>query len=252
MQALQVFSFKGADVRTVMVDGEPWWVARDVCEVLGLDTTKVARSVDDDEKGQHTVPTPGGNQDVTTVNEAGLYSLILKSRKASAREFKRWLTHEVLPSIRKTGSYSVAPVSELDRLAAMTNQIAGMLTGAVVKVEATANEALQLAQEAKAIAAAKDVDVAKVTQDAANVVLMDQARAAKLRPVLEGLCKEYGRLRNLNGYGDQAKETIGINQTLKRTYGKRDLLTVQQLERAIGFVQSLIADLPNPEQPMGL
>lgn len=111
-RGLQVFAFRGATVRTVLRNGEPWWVAPDVAAVLEIGRTHDAvRSLDDDEKGTETIRTPGGEQTITVINEPGLYSLILRSRKPEAKAFKRWVTHEVIPSIRKTGSYSVAAVS---------------------------------------------------------------------------------------------------------------------------------------------
>jgi prophage antirepressor-like protein len=89
-----------------MKDDEPWFVAADVCKVLELEKTDRAVSgLDDDEKGTHIVSTPGGNQSMTVVTEAGLYSLILRSRKPEAKTFKRWVIHDVLPSIRKHGAY---------------------------------------------------------------------------------------------------------------------------------------------------
>ena len=101
-----IFEFKGARVRVVFVDGQPWWVAKDVCEVLAIEKHRDAISrLDDDERGSVVVDTLGGPQEMATVNESGLYSLILTSRKPEAREFKRWITHEVIPSIRKDGAY---------------------------------------------------------------------------------------------------------------------------------------------------
>lgn len=93
-------------VRVVDVNGEPWFVARDVCECLELGNPRTSIALlDEDEKGVHTMDTPGGAQEMSIVSEAGLYSLILRSRKPEAKAFKRWITHEVLPSIRKTGGY---------------------------------------------------------------------------------------------------------------------------------------------------
>ena len=104
--ALQVFDYKGATVRTVEINGDVWLVARDVCDVLGLsDVSMSVRGLDEDEKGTSSICTPGGNQSMTVINEPGLYKLTFKSRKSEAKEFTRWVTHEVLPSIRKTGSY---------------------------------------------------------------------------------------------------------------------------------------------------
>lgn len=94
------------EVRVVMIDEEPWLVVKDLCDALGLSqVNKATLALDEDEKGWTTVPTPGGDQQVSVVNEAGLYSLILRSRKPEAKSFKRWVTHEVLPAIRRTGKY---------------------------------------------------------------------------------------------------------------------------------------------------
>ena len=104
--ALQVFDFNNKTVRIIMQDGEPWWVAKDVCDILGLaDTHTALRALDEDEKGRQSLPTPGGEQEMSVINESGLYTLIIRSNKSEAKQFKRWITHEVIPSIRKTGSY---------------------------------------------------------------------------------------------------------------------------------------------------
>ena len=102
-----VFSFEAFSVRVTMRDGEPWFVAADVAEVLDYrNAPDMTRNLDDDEKGTQIVRTPGGQQELTTISESGLYSAILKSRKPEAKKFKKWVTAEVLPSIRKTGQYS--------------------------------------------------------------------------------------------------------------------------------------------------
>lgn len=111
-QLQNIFHYNGARLRTIVKDGEPWFVARDVCDILEIGNASMAlERLDDDEKGISLIETPGGKQKVGVVNEAGLYALVLGSRKQEARQFKRWVTHEVLPSIRKTGSYSVQPKS---------------------------------------------------------------------------------------------------------------------------------------------
>ena len=93
-------------VRSILIDGDPWFVAADVCKALEIEKTNRALSrLDDDEKGAHSVSTPGGRQRMSIISESGLCSLILGSRKPEARAFKRWITHEVIPSIRKHGAY---------------------------------------------------------------------------------------------------------------------------------------------------
>jgi prophage antirepressor-like protein len=112
---LQIFSYEGNEVRTVQKDGETWWVLKDVCDVLDINNSRmVADRLDDDEKGVSITDTLGGKQELTIVSESGLYSVILLSRKPEAKKFKRWVTHEVLPSIRKHGVYATpAKIEEL-------------------------------------------------------------------------------------------------------------------------------------------
>ncbi|CAE6900609.1 BRO family protein [Paraburkholderia domus] len=117
MSVPMIFKFKqktpctetSSVIRVVHVDGEPWFVAADVCAALELNNTSMAVSgLDDDERGVSSVDTRGGSQSATIISESGLYSLVLRSRKPEAKQFKRWITHDVLPAIRKTGSYSIA------------------------------------------------------------------------------------------------------------------------------------------------
>jgi prophage antirepressor-like protein len=108
MNEVQIFNFEGfRGIRVIIRNGEPWFVAKDVCDILDIKNSRdvVAKTLDDDEKGVDTIYTPGGNQEMSIVSESGLYNLIFQSRKPVARLFRRWVTHEVLPAIRKTGRY---------------------------------------------------------------------------------------------------------------------------------------------------
>ncbi|CAF1788193.1 MULTISPECIES: phage antirepressor [Bacillus] len=108
MNELQkIFNYQDQQVRTVVKDGQPWFVAKDVCNVLNHSNHKVAVSrLDEDEVSKvYLTDSLSRNQKTTVVNEAGLYSLILTSNKPEAKQFKRWITHEVIPEIRKTGGY---------------------------------------------------------------------------------------------------------------------------------------------------
>lgn len=108
MQEMQIFQNEQfGSIRTVVQDGEPWFVAKDVCAALELDdTSKAVDRLDDDELTRIKFVSGGQNRDMYAVNEPGLYTLILGSRKPEAKAFKRWVTHEVLPAIRKTGRYA--------------------------------------------------------------------------------------------------------------------------------------------------
>ncbi|WP_462370137.1 BRO-N domain-containing protein [Oxalobacter formigenes] len=98
------FTFENFSVRAINRNGDIWFVAADVCAAIDIGTEQIRR-LDDDEKGLHLTQTPGGKQEMSIINESGLYALILRSRKAEAKRFRKWVTSEVLPSIRKTGSY---------------------------------------------------------------------------------------------------------------------------------------------------
>lgn len=102
-------------VRTLTIDEKPYFVGKDVAEILGyVETAKAIREhVDEDDKGVSVLDTPGGKQKMTIINESGLYSLILSSKLPNAKRFKRWVTAEVLPTIRKTGSYNSPDYSSL-------------------------------------------------------------------------------------------------------------------------------------------
>lgn len=105
----EIFNFNGQQVRTTMVDGEPYFVGKDVATILGYSNQRdaLAKHVDEEDKGVAKCDTLGGKQNLTVINESGLYSLILFSKLPQAKEFKHWVTSEVLPSIRKHGMYAV-------------------------------------------------------------------------------------------------------------------------------------------------
>ena len=103
MNELQVFKYSGKQVRTLLKDNQPWWVLKDVCDILGLtNPSVVADRLDEDERSKFDL---GRQGEATVVNESGLYNVILRSDKPEAKPFRKWVTGEVLPTIRKTGGY---------------------------------------------------------------------------------------------------------------------------------------------------
>lgn len=180
-------------VRVVQRDGEPWFVAADVCKALEIDRT-ATRRLDDDEKGVHSTHTPGGQQDVTIVNEPGLYTLVLGSRKPEARLFKRWITHEVIPAIRKTGGYIAGQETlsddELMARALLVAQNTIKLREERIKALEHSNTALE----------------AKVEADAPKVLFADSV-AASSQSILIG---ELAKILRQNGID------IGQNRLFER------------------------------------
>lgn len=108
------FLFNDQQIRTVVRDGEPWFVGKDVADILGYSDTAqaVRKRIDDEDKGVVEMTTPGGKQNMVVINESGLYSLILSSKLPTAKAFKRWVTSEVLPTIRKHGAYMDTDIIE--------------------------------------------------------------------------------------------------------------------------------------------
>ena len=119
-QLSQAFTFNASnqEVRTTLIDNEPYFVAKDVCAILGISNHNDAVSrLDEDEKRGSALPTPSGTQTLMVVNESGLYHLIFQSRKPEAKAFRKWVTAEVLPTLRRTGRYEVKPQPKTVRYA---------------------------------------------------------------------------------------------------------------------------------------
>lgn len=132
MSDLVPFDYSGREVRTVLVDDEPWFVALDVCAVLGIrNASDAVRGLDVDEVGTtEVIDATGRAQQVRTISEPGLYALLARSRRPEARPFRRWVNHDVLPAIRRTGTYvapsavmATRPGTQLDVLAAMVAEM---------------------------------------------------------------------------------------------------------------------------------
>lgn len=115
---VQVWNYEGAEVRTVQIDGEPWFVLADICRELEISHVKdTATRIDEDDLGQtEVIDRMGRSQKVWIINESGLYTVILRSDKPQAKPFRKWVTSVVLPSIRKTGSYSVQQPNAFENL----------------------------------------------------------------------------------------------------------------------------------------
>ena len=164
MSAIDVFQYAGRQLRTAGTPDAPRFVAADVLAILDLDRTAMRR-LDDDEKGVDSIHTPGGDQSMATVTEAGLYSLILGSRKVEAREFKRWVTHDVLPTIRRTGRYG----SDVDMLAQLPSS----------KMLQLAAEAAKRAEQAEA----------QIERDKPKVLFADSVATSKSTILVGELAK---------------------------------------------------------------
>lgn len=119
MNELQLFNFENYEVRSLLLNNEPWFVGKDVAEVLGYERADnaIRNHIDKEDKLMHQISASGQNRNMTIINESGLYSLILSSKLPSAKKFKRWVTSEVLPALRKTGQYQVKELSGSELMA---------------------------------------------------------------------------------------------------------------------------------------
>lgn len=194
-----------AEIRVIERDGDPWFVAKDVAHVLGIDDSRSTRYLDDDEKYQmpaHLFPQVKGGDllskepsfrayGVKLVNEPGLYSLILRSRKPQAKEFKRWVTHEVLPTIRKTGAY-------IDPASALAESVAsGDIDTLLELAQASVNAAKEARAELKVVRPkAALFDAAMAYEDQGGMPLQNFARCLaaetgwKTRQLLQQFVKD--------------------------------------------------------------
>lgn len=116
MSNITVFSFNENELRTLIINEEVWFVAKDVCGILGTDVRDITKILDEDERGVDTIHTLGGMQKMVIISESGLYGLVLKSRKGNAKPFQRWVRKEVLPNIRKKGFYGIQDANKFPEL----------------------------------------------------------------------------------------------------------------------------------------
>lgn len=141
MTELQIFEYQNKQIRTVEKDGTTWWVLKDICDVLNLSSPhKVAERLDEDERCGIELRTSGGLQNTTVINESGLYNVILRSDKPEAVPFRKWVTSEVLPAIRKHGAYMTPETLE----AAILNPDTIIKIATALKEEKEKNQLLQM------------------------------------------------------------------------------------------------------------
>jgi anti-repressor protein len=175
------FDFEGAAVRTITQAGEPWFILADICRVLEIgNSSQAASRLDDDERGITTSDTPSGVQQMIVINESGLYSLILTSRKEAAKRFRKWVTTEVLPAIRKTGGYMLVGPDETPEALALR---------AMTMLQATVER--QKMQLSVSLPKAEALDRIATADGSLNVT--EAAKALQVRPkVLFDYLKAHG------------------------------------------------------------
>lgn len=217
MNELKVFNYQDNEVRTVGINGEPWFVLKDVCNVLGLGSAhKVADRLDEDERNQIPLTDSlGREQETTIVNESGLYNVLLRSDKPEAKPLRKWVTSEVLPSIRKTGSYAQKPLSPVEMFA-MQAQI-------------------NLEQERR-LAAVENRQGELTLQVQHNSDAMDKVTAAYTAPLASGETWQESANRTVNSIVEQ----YGLNhQNFRRDiYAELEFTAGVDLQQRVTRLQS--------------
>lgn len=189
----EIIAFTNGDfgsIRVVTQNGEPWFIGKDVAEILGYSNSRkaLADHVDDDDKGVTKCDTLGGTQELTVINESGLYSLVLRSQMPAARQFKRWITHDVIPAIRKHGIYATP-----DTVEKMLED-----PDSLIKILQTLKEeraARMEAEETNRINAPKVLFADSVAQAENDILVGELAKLLKQNGVETGQNRLYNKLR---------------------------------------------------------
>lgn len=205
---LQIFNNpEFGEVRTVNIGGEPWLVGKDVSVALGYANPQraIRDHVDDEDKGVTEMVTPGGTQKVPIINESGLYSLVLSSKLPTAKKFKRWVTSEVLPAIRKTGSYSVKQ-AEQDKTREMRAE--AMLRNSISKQAKMMMEIAKMSH----IKAYQDVMMAKAGNILTGENILPMPKSGRERRPLGWFCKQIGKAETWGTQLGKLLKRNGITQ----------------------------------------
>lgn len=218
--AMQLFKFEHQPIRVVLIDGDPHFVARDVCNAIDLTNMSMALTrLDDDEKGVSAIDTPGGAQQMAVITESGLYSLVLRSDKREAAKFRRWVTHKVLPEIRRTGSYSHLPAAPVQLPS--KKELAQWVVEAEERAERAEARAAELEQPAAAWNELADASGDYSVADAAKVLSRDPNISIgrdRLFKVMQGLSWVYRSGGRWRAYQSQVDNGRLVEKVAKPFY----------------------------------
>lgn len=235
MNKIKIWNYDNLEIRTIEKDGEPWWVLSDVCKVLELSNpSKVAQRLDEDERSNFEL---GRQGTAIIINESGLYSVILRSDKPEAKPFRKWVTSEVLPSIRKTGSYRVAQsspnksksldVKEMNARVRMSNQF---LKIANVVTDSTQYKNILIAKSAEVLAGEPLLPLPKSEQKMYS--------ATEIGDMFGVTAQKVGRIANLNGL---KTEEYGEFYRDKSPYSSKEVDAFRYNDRAVEQFKRLLA-----------
>lgn len=240
MEELRTWNFEDHEVRTVEIDGEPWFVGKDVATVLGYSNTQkaVRDHIDEEDKLTERIVLSGQNREVIIVNESGLYSLILSSKLPNAKAFKRWVTSEVLPSIRKTGSYTyqranpneekALQIQEMDTRIRMSEQFLKL-----AEIETTLSKNYRdilISKSVEALAGEQLLPLPKVVQKTYS--------AKEVGEMLGVTAQKIGRIANLN---NMKTDEFGEFYKDKSPYSSKEVDVFRYNDKAVEQFKKLFA-----------
>lgn len=222
-----VFPLTGQETRIIDKTGEPWFVRNDVCTILGLgNPSQASARLDDDEKGVISTDTLGGVQEIAVVNEAGLYNLILGSKKPEAKAFRRWITHEVLPEIRKTGSFGAA----IDHALSDPDKLRGLLFNYAERVIALEAKVAEQAPKVQAMIRLEGAEGSLCITNAAKAICI---RPKQLFAYLQATKWVYKRPGTSTWVGYQDKIQAGLIEMSEYLQTKPDGTEVVRVQAKI-------------------
>ena len=196
MNELQIFNYNGNEVRTIQKDGEPWWVLKDVCDVLNIENHKdLPKRLEDDEVGRFDLPHPQSRNktlEMLCINESGLYNVILRSDKPEAKPFRKWVTSEVLPSIRKHGAYMTP--QKIEEVLLNPDTVIQLATNLKTEREKRMELERQAEKDKPLVAFANSVSVAKT-----SILIGELAKLLKQNGIEMGQNRLFTWMRK-NGY----------------------------------------------------
>ena len=236
--SLQLFENAGFKIRVIMRASEPWFVAKDACDCLEIvNVSQACQTLDEDEKGIYKVYTLGGSQDMTLISESGLYTLIMRSNKPEAKVFRKWVTSEVLPSIRKTGSYGMTQISRKDQL--FLDIIHAESEAVRVSALTELNEINK--QEVKALTAERDEAIRTKAMIGSSREATAMNTASQKSKECKRLTTENEELKDAVGRGTHWRTVSVMKAEWKREFGH---------EPSWHKLKEFSADLPTEMQPI--
>lgn len=238
--SIDVFTHNSVGVRAPIYDGEPWFVAADVARLLEYRmASDMTRRLDDDEKGTRSVRTPGGHQEMTVISESGFYAAILGSQSTKAKAVKRWLTHEVLPSIRETGTYSTTPALTDDELIHQALSISATRVAALTERVAELEPKAELAENYLTASAGS-----RLVGEAAKILGMKEKQLRAFLLAEKLIFVKHATCGNVlyDHYSDFAPHFEARETVVNHTWGSCNHYTLRITPRGIDLIRKRLRD----------